>query len=235
MHKRCVIIDRSVSSDDLLPPVDWNVCVLCQQQTRECLVDPSNSLRKGNDIGYESLANILPEFHKLGELPRHLVLSSIDNGCELTAALKTKSAKWHKSCRAAFSERELVRKTANAKKRLASEALCSEGSSNGTEIDHDEVLIDRKKVCTRSECDSENTLRAKIPTCFFCDLPAGSHNLHDVTTLAMGEKVEECALVLSDNRLLAKLAVGDMIAVEAKYHLHCLAKLYNLRRVMASC
>ena len=36
--------------------------------------------------------------------------------------------------------------------------------------------------------------------------------------------------MLSDDRLLAKLAVGDMIAVEAKYHSSCLAQLYNRRR-----
>ena len=36
--------------------------------------------------------------------------------------------------------------------------------------------------------------------------------------------------MLSDTKLLPKLATGDMVALEAKYHLACLNKLYNRRR-----
>ena len=32
---------------------------------------------------------------------------------------------------------------------------------------------------------------------------------------------------LKRNDLLAKLSAGDMVAIEAKYHARCLAKLYN--------
>ncbi|MGH0140059.1 UNVERIFIED_CONTAM: hypothetical protein FKN15_071279 [Acipenser sinensis] len=35
------------------------------------------------------------------------------------------------------------------------------------------------------------------------------------------------AIELQDTALLARLAPGDMIALEAKYHLKCLVKLYN--------
>jgi len=85
--------------------------------------------------------------------------------------------------------------------------------------------------CTRSQ-----TLVAKMCcvhqyVCVFCDLPAEWLNeLHSVTTFTLDQRVKECDAVLSDDRLLAKLAVGDMIAVEAKYHSSCLAQLYNRRR-----
>jgi hypothetical protein len=61
-------------------------------------------------------------------------------------------------------------------------------------------------------------------------LPAGDEQLHEVTMLEVDEKVKECALSLADHRLLAKLAISDMIAQEAKYHQLCLVHLYNRRR-----
>lgn len=35
--------------------------------------------------------------------------------------------------------------------------------------------------------------------------------------------------------LIGKLASGDMVAIEAKYHLKCLVKLYNKARNVSSC
>ena len=55
--------------------------------------------------------------------------------------------------------------------------------------------------------------------------PAGSSGLHDVT---------DAKAVLEDTALLAKLAPGDMIALEAKYHLKCLSTLYNRARATDS-
>jgi len=91
-------------------------------------------------------------------------------------------------------------------------------------------LIPPLKRCTRSEQDASNPLRAQVEVCFFCDLPAEQQPLHAVTTFDLDARVKECAAVLGDNHLLAKLAVGDMIALEAKYHSHCLAQFYNRRR-----
>ena len=47
----------------------------------------------------------------------------------------------------------------------------------------------------------------------------------------MGKKVSECACELQDTALLAKLAAGHMIAIEAKYHNRCLCALYNRARL----
>ena len=43
-------------------------------------------------------------------------------------------------------------------------------------------------------------------------------------------RVRECATKLSDTALLAKLAVSDMHALDAKYHRNCLIGLYNRMR-----
>ena len=47
-------------------------------------------------------------------------------------------------------------------------------------------------------------------------------------------KVRKCATVLEDIAFLAKLAPGDMIALEAKYHLKYLSTLYNRARATTS-
>ena len=43
-------------------------------------------------------------------------------------------------------------------------------------------------------------------------------------------RVRHCAITLVDERLIAKLSAGDMMAIEAKYHARCLAGLYNRMR-----
>ena len=66
--------------------------------------------------------------------------------------------------------------------------------------------------------------------CFFCDKVSDSSDLHSASTLELDEKVRNCANLLSNGKLLAKLAAGDMIALEPKYHSNCLVGLYNRAR-----
>jgi len=68
------------------------------------------------------------------------------------------------------------------------------------------------------------------PTCLFCDQPAGFEGLHEAATKQLDKNVRKCARDLEDTALLAKLAAGDMIAIEAKYHNRCLCALYNRAR-----
>ena len=74
------------------------------------------------------------------------------------------------------------------------------------------------------------------PTCLFCDQPAGSEGLHEAVTKQLDKKVRECTCdcELQDTALLAKLAAGDMIAIEAKYHNRCLCALYNRPRLAST-
>ena len=67
-------------------------------------------------------------------------------------------------------------------------------------------------------------------TYFFCNEPAGSASLHNTSTYDIDRKACKCALELEDTSFLAKLAPGDMIALEAKYHGRCLVALYNRAR-----
>ena len=68
-------------------------------------------------------------------------------------------------------------------------------------------------------------------SCLLCDQPAGSEGLHETATKQLGKKVSECACELQDTALLTKLAAGDMIAIESKYHNRCLCALFNRARL----
>ena len=50
----------------------------------------------------------------------------------------------------------------------------------------------------------------------------------------MDKKVREAAGELLDERLIAKLVEGDLVATESKYHKTCLAEFYNKVRTFAS-
>ncbi|KAK3869744.1 hypothetical protein Pcinc_024972 [Petrolisthes cinctipes] len=48
--------------------------------------------------------------------------------------------------------------------------------------------------------------------------------------MKVNERINECARILSDGKLLAKLSGGDVVAQELKYHAPCLVALYNQER-----
>ena len=76
---------------------------------------------------------------------------------------------------------------------------------------------------------------SKQAHCFFCEKPDIISNLHATTMLEVDKRVRNCAVLLNDNKLIAKLSTGDMIGTEAKYHGKCLVGLYNkVRKVKAS-
>ena len=60
--------------------------------------------------------------------------------------------------------------------------------------------------------------------CFFCGEEGGpgTDGLHEVTTVQVDQRVHKCAELTGDSLLLAKLSLGVMIALEAKYHTKCL-------------
>ena len=53
---------------------------------------------------------------------------------------------------------------------------------------------------------------------------------HEASTFRIDRRVRECAGLLKDDKLLAKLSVDDMVALEVKYHQTCLVRFYNKAR-----
>ena len=66
-----------------------------------------------------------------------------------------------------------------------------------------------------------------IHNVFFCSEVGNRKELRRAATLGLDRKVRECARLVGDKDLLAKLAAGDMVAIDAVYHRACLTKLYR--------
>lgn len=192
--------------------INWELCVLCQGPNTDELQCPARSLRQDVGAGYRSLAEDLTRLHELGELPPNLNLAIIDNGQGLASSLFANKAQWHKSCRAKYNKTKIMR----AEKRKLSEET---------------VLKDVDSSCRYMRSKSDTGKEHDV--CFFCDEDAGLEGLHEATTLErVDQSVRNSAYLLQDSKLLAKLSAGDMVALEAKYHLHCLASLYNRSRAV---
>lgn len=131
-------------------------------------------------------------------------LRRLDEGNGIEATLLEHEAKWHKSCHTKFNITQLHR----AEKRKSTEEDCESAS------------VPAKKYIRRS-------ISHATDVCFFCEKSSASDPLHEVSTFSLDHRVRKCAHDLQDERLLAKLSTGDMIAQEAKYHSCCLVSLYN--------
>ncbi len=204
---------HGVTSSENMTQTDWSICVLCQKDTGESLIHPD----KGNksSTGYEYLAHNIQEFHNLGCVPLDIDLSRLDNGTGISKTLETNHATWHKSCWLLFCKMKLDRARKRAQKRK-----------------QDVDLNSTSPVKTRSSLGSINA-RAdakEVRKCFFCDGMEEKEPLHAASTTNIDCTVRECATELRDSKLLAKLAPGDMVALDAMYHLSCLTDLRNRLR-----
>ena len=197
--------------------MDWNLCIICQKKTREPLQCPAMSKRKDVGASYASFAKNLEEFHKIGSVPGHLNVEELNQGQGIEHSLKERKALWHKTCRNSFSNANLER----AKKRRHDQQNEEENS------DLLEVESTSSPVKARRSSLPGSSFSSRCFLCESSDVPA---NLHSASTLEIDRRVRECASLVNDNRLIGKLASGDMVAIEAKYHAKCLVGLYNQAR-----
>ena len=130
----------------------------------------------------------------------------LDEGQGIEAAMVANKAKYHKTCRLNYNATMLQK----AEKR----ELDAGGESSGT--------LHKYPRPHSSETRQDN--------CFFCQQPPGHDGLHAAATFQLDQKVSTCPTLLQDTQLLRKLSAGDMVAIEAKYHIQCLVGLYNRAR-----
>ena len=67
----------------------------------------------------------------------------------------------------------------------------------------------------------------KCPVCF---VQQGHGHLHEFRTLGTDETIRQMTKALKETELLATLEGGNLIALDAKYHLQCLTSLRNRYR-----
>ena len=183
--------------------LDWNLCIICQEDTNEPLKCPlHNPIASGDQTGpYESfLANVV-QFRTINALPTPVFFEANVSA----ASFAMHNASWHKSCYLKYNNSKL----AKAKKRSA---CISEYDSERRHSKRQAITID-------------------IYNCMFCEKGCEEGSLHQVLTFDANTSIRAMVTELQDTCLLAKIIdVGDLIAREAKYHLKCLVNLRNQYR-----
>ena len=155
-----------------------------------------------------TLGNNLSSFRDIGKQPVPVDLNRLDGGDGIANTLSRNQAKWHTSCRLKCSTNRLARVM----------------RSTSAASDDESQPYMRQRTST-------NTLGKESSTCFLCDEPGtDTLPLHEAMTPQITRRVRQCALKTQNQKIIAMLSAGDLVALEAKYHTHCLVKLYNTSR-----
>lgn len=88
---------------------NWELCILCQEDTGAALQCPINSRKAPIGSGYVSLATYLTTFSELGQVPMNIDIARLDDGDGIEATLMRHSAQWHKACRLRVNQTKLER------------------------------------------------------------------------------------------------------------------------------
>ena len=181
---------------------DWTKCCLCQQDKKEELKSPPSSYKPEQD-GYSNIAANVPLFQAINALPIILDPARLDEEEGIDQTLRKNEARYHQSCHLMFN---------NSKQQRAQKR-----TSSVTEVDSPNP----RKMPRRNLIPSE---------CFLYEKSREASELRHAMTQQLNDRVNECALTLSDGKLLAKLSGGDAVMQELKYHPACLVALYNRQR-----
>jgi len=114
-------------------------------------------------------------------------------------------ASWHKSCHLKFNKCSLER--AQKKRDLQDAGPSNEGPEGKRRRDR---LSRTKNIC------------------LFCTGSDG--DLHECMTLEADKNIREMATDLQDTAILARIAGGDIVAIDGMYHLNCLTEFRNRHR-----
>ncbi|GFO27758.1 hypothetical protein PoB_005426300 [Plakobranchus ocellatus] len=213
-RKKCKLVQAEnlipLATTATLNPIDWNLCALCQKPSSKPLNCPAQSKRTDSGAGYVTLGDNLKNFLQLGKRPLPIHIARLDEGDGIGNTLARNHAQWQTSCRLKCSAIRLARAEETA---LPSTSSTCSSDSQG-------------QPYKLRQAESTNT--PTVSNYFFCG-KVGTEvmPLHEAMTPRITHRVRQCALKLQDQKLIARLSHGDLVALEAKYHASCLVKLYN--------
>ena len=207
----------------------WDRCFFCQSTDTRDLRDPkkSKNTSQTSDDVYTGVSQRIIELSRLGELQVDIDDLS-NNGCGDTNALgdgeladisSANHAIWHKNCVLKVNSTSVVR----ARKKHSS------GVSHASPVKTRRLSDTIPSPDTLPGDGTNNSFPDNKTVCILCG-ERGDMSLHKASTLGLDEKVRRCAMICQDKSLIAKLSAGDLIAINAEYHLPCLTKLYRKAR-----
>lgn len=191
-----------MASCGVLQMMDWEVCVICGDGGGILKCPADSKQKNGADI-YRNFLESFKGFQDCKSLPVPVQFSGEQSPEEFMAH----KAKWHKSCHLKFAPSKL--KIILGKKRNL-ESGQSEGGPRKS-----------KRMSMGM---------AKQESCMFCTKITGT--LHACATMKLDNDLRLMATELQDAELLARIAGGDLIAIEAKYHYNCLSAYKSKYRSM---
>lgn len=172
--------------------MNWELCLICQAENKP---EPLKCPLDSlqDGAGKEAYQSFLNNVVEFRNLGTLPVELQLKEDTSVEQ-LCTNRAVWHKSCRLKFANSKLERAQNKLKRKSTA------GSS-----------LQAKKV--KRQVSEQNV-------CIFCG--EQGNDLHQVLTLEVDKDVREMAIQMQDSQLIAKLAAGDMVAIEAKYHSKCM-------------
>ena len=105
---------------------NWDRCFICQQVTKEKLIQPSLFNREHDRTGYDTIAKDIPLFHEINALPILLSPTRLDEGDGIESTLTRNKAKYHSICKLMFNNTKLER----AQKRASTAAEDTEDTKD---------------------------------------------------------------------------------------------------------
>ena len=153
------------STQNVGTEIDWDLCVLCQQDLPDVLVCPANSKRSDKGIGYKSLLDDLLAFDEIKGLPSIIKTKLLKNHDVVEQLLNENCGKFHKTCRNKFDKHKLARLSKKPK------------------------LVQDTFQESTSRCTRASFIVGELKdTCFFCDEESGAE-LINVRTLELSNRV----------------------------------------------
>ena len=181
--------------------MDWTNCIICQKLTSEQLSCPQLTSKYEPSTVYENFLLNVEEFKKLDRVPVELNFV----GEWSVEVFMQKKASWHRSCHQKFNNSKLQR-VRNRKRKF---------EANTTHEDHERSQLKRRPP--------------QFQLCLFCE-EIKSEKLHEYTTVNADKALRSMATEMLDTEILAKISGGDLVSIEAKYHVLCLVKYRNKYR-----
>ena len=209
----------------------WSKCFLCQDDADgEKLIVPSKAVTmtdaKLKDCFTEQVKFLL-EIERLGGIPDGVNVSDmLPLGRQKIVEemmLHKNDLRWHKSCRTLVNNKKVERLSNNQKRKIESESNYSPVKKTRSFTSPDSTKSSSSRHMRSSDPPSTEEY---TPKCFICDKDDGGR-LWKASTFGLNSRVHYCAKVTKNESLQRKLFDGDLIAIEAEYHVACLSKLYR--------
>ena len=160
---------------------NWQLCILCQNQTTEKPVCPlANPIVSHREGAYTELISLARQFRAIGAAPHPDVELPDEESMHQNCAVVSFTSQQHLTMQKCYSE--------------------------------------GLPPATRRSCRTGAPVNRKI--CIFCgdETNAADHSFQKVE---LSHQIHDIAVALGEDRIVALLSEGDLVAIEAKYHRNC--------------